>query len=89
MKDGKVDYIEMTWKKEKGSVTNINIRYGESPGRLDRDGVLTRRSGRKMAFRSIQEAVNHIKKNGWSDVRSFIQCFSGKSVYHFFFKKIN
>ncbi|MEN8221831.1 MAG: hypothetical protein ABFR36_01120 [Acidobacteriota bacterium] len=88
MKEGKVDYIEMIWEKEPGNVTNLNIRYGKNHNRLDRAGLLTKRSGRKLKFRTIQEAVNYVKRNGWSDVRSFIQCFSGRSVYHFIFKRI-
>ena len=88
MKDRSVDYIEMIWEKESGKVTNININYGKNLNQLNKDGFLTKRSGRKMTFLTIQDAVNHIKKNGWSDVRNFIQCFSGKAVYHFIFKKI-
>jgi len=79
--------MEMIWEKEKGKVTDIRIRYGRSPGQVEGRGILTGRSGRKMKFRTINDAVNHIRKKGWSEVRSFIQCFSGKSVYHFIFKK--
>lgn len=87
MKERGISFIEMIWEKESGKVTNINIKYGEKENRLDRNGIMTERNGRKMRFSTINEAVNHVKKKGWVDVRSFIQCFSGKAVYHFIFKK--
>jgi len=87
MKEPKVDYIEMVWEKKNGEVTDITIRYGTSIHLMNRTGELTGRAGRKLEFISIHDAVMYIRKNGWRDIRNYVKCTAGKSVYHFIFKK--
>ncbi|MCK4890155.1 MAG: hypothetical protein KAS21_05180 [Candidatus Aminicenantes bacterium] len=84
-----IKYLELIWEKQNGGIVQgIVINYGERLENLLYNGDLTKRSGRQLKFRNIHDAVNHIKNEGWEDIRNYIKCYSGKSVYHFFFKKI-
>ncbi|MEN8155221.1 MAG: hypothetical protein ABFR75_14495, partial [Acidobacteriota bacterium] len=83
-----IKYIELIWEKQNGGRSpDILVKYGESQGRLLFTGTLTKRGGRQLRFRNIHDAVKHIKNEGWEDIRNYMKCFSGKAVYHFFFKK--
>lgn len=84
-----IKYLELIWEKHNGGIVRgIMVRYGERLGNLIYNGGLTKRGGRQLKFRNIHEALNHIKNEGWVDIRNYMKCYSGKAVYHFFFKKI-
>ena len=83
-----IKYLELIWEKQnRGIVQGIVVRYGEKLENLIYNGDLTKRNGRQLGFRNIHEALNHIKNEGWEDIRNYMKCYSGKAVYHFFFKK--
>ena len=84
-----VKYIELIREKQSGDIVQgIVVKYGESLENLLYNGVLTKKRGRQLKFRNIHDAVKYIKNKGWEDIKNYIKCYSGKSVYHFFFKKI-
>ncbi len=83
-----IRFLELNWEKTSGNIlTGLTIRYGVTQDNLAFIGKLTQKNGRKIMFRSIHEALNHIRKNGWKDIKNFVKCSSGKSAVHFLFGK--
>jgi len=85
-----IRFLELKWEKSfEKPITGLTVRYGNTQNSLVYNGKLTKRSGKEIKFSNIQDALNHIRKDGWKDVRNFIKCSSGKSISHFVFRKGN